>query len=74
VDRRITQSSLGATHSSKQSDWVLTFSASLWVRSYATSRLDLNIPKIEQYEEGEAEHTRRLELNSTKEVRINATL
>jgi hypothetical protein len=31
-------------------------------------------PKIKQYEEGEAEHTRRLELNSTEEVRVNATL
>jgi hypothetical protein len=30
--------------------------------------------KIEQYEEGEVEHTQRLELNSTKEVRVNATL
>jgi hypothetical protein len=31
-------------------------------------------PKIEQYEEGEAEHTRRLELDSTEEVRVNTTL
>jgi hypothetical protein len=31
-------------------------------------------PKIEQYEEGEAEHTQRLELDSAEEVRVNATL
>jgi hypothetical protein len=31
-------------------------------------------PKIEQYEEGEVEHTRRLELDSTEEVKVNATL
>jgi hypothetical protein len=31
-------------------------------------------PKIEQYEEGEEEHTRRLELDSTEEVRVNGTL
>jgi transposase InsO family protein len=31
-------------------------------------------PKIEQYEEGEAEQTRRLELDSIEEVRINATI
>jgi hypothetical protein len=31
-------------------------------------------PKIEQYEEGAAEHTRRLELDSVEEVRVNATL
>jgi hypothetical protein len=31
-------------------------------------------PRIEQYDEGDAEHTHRLELDSTEEVRINATL
>jgi hypothetical protein len=31
-------------------------------------------PKIEQYEEEEAEHNRRLELDSAEEVRVNATL
>jgi hypothetical protein len=31
-------------------------------------------PKIEQYEEREAEHTRRLELDSIEDVRVNATL
>jgi hypothetical protein len=31
-------------------------------------------PKIEQYEDGEAEHTRRLELDSAEEVRVNTTL
>jgi hypothetical protein len=31
-------------------------------------------PQIEQYDEGEAEHTRKLELDSTEEVRVNATL
>ena len=30
--------------------------------------------RIEQYDEGEAEHTRRLELDSTEEVRVNTTL
>jgi hypothetical protein len=31
-------------------------------------------PKIEQYDEEEAEHTQRLKLDSTEEIRINATL
>jgi transposase InsO family protein len=31
-------------------------------------------PKIEQYDTGEVEHTRRLELDSTEKIRINATL
>ena len=30
--------------------------------------------RIEQYDEGEAEHTRRLELDTIEEVRVNATL
>jgi hypothetical protein len=44
VDWRITQS-MRATHSSKQSDWILTFFSSIWIRSRATSRFDLDIPK-----------------------------
>jgi hypothetical protein len=31
-------------------------------------------PRIEQYDEEEAEHARRLELDNTEEVRVNATL
>jgi transposase InsO family protein len=31
-------------------------------------------PRIEQYDEGEAKHTQKLELDSTEEVRVNATL
>jgi hypothetical protein len=65
---------MGTPHSSKQSNWILTFLSSVWIRSCATSRFDLDIPKIEQYEEGEVEHTRRLELDSTEEVTVNATL
>jgi hypothetical protein len=30
--------------------------------------------RIEQYDEGEAKHTRRLELDNTEEFRVNATL
>ena len=33
-----------------------------------------NSPRIEHYDEGEAEHTRWLELDSAEEVRINATI
>jgi hypothetical protein len=30
--------------------------------------------RIEQYDEGEVEHTQRLELDDLEEVRVNATL
>jgi hypothetical protein len=45
-------------------------------RSEAVLPADLiwTSPKIEQYDEGEVEHTRRLELDITEEVRVNATL
>ena len=33
-----------------------------------------NSPKIEQYDEGEAEHTRRLEIDCAEEVRANSIL
>jgi hypothetical protein len=64
---------MGATHSSKQSNWILTF---LVYGSEAVLPADLiwTSPKIEQYEKREAEHTRRLELDSAEEVRVNATL
>ena len=39
-----------------------------------TSNLIWTSTRIEQYDEGEAEHTRRLELDSIEEVRVNATL
>jgi hypothetical protein len=45
MDWGITQSSMGALHSSKQSNWILTFFSSIWIRSHATSRFDLDIPK-----------------------------
>jgi hypothetical protein len=31
-------------------------------------------PKIEQHDEGKAEHTQRLELDNIEEVKVNATL
>jgi hypothetical protein len=39
-------------HSSKQSDWILTL-----FPGYSPTDLIWISPKIEQYEEGEAEHT-----------------
>jgi hypothetical protein len=45
-------------------------------RSEAVLPVDLiwTSPRIEQYDEGEAEHTQKLELDNTEEVRVNATL
>jgi hypothetical protein len=45
MDWRTTQSSMGALYSSKQSNWILTFFPSIWIRSRTTSRFDLDIPK-----------------------------
>jgi hypothetical protein len=45
-------------------------------RSEAVLPVDLiwTSPRIEQYDEGETEHTQKLELDNTEEVRVNATL
>ena len=45
-------------------------------RSEAVLPADLiwTSPRIEQYDEGEAKHTRRLEFDSIEKVRVNATL
>jgi nitrogen fixation-related uncharacterized protein len=55
-------------------NWILTLFLSIWIEAVLLADLIWTSPKIEQYEEGEAEHTRILELDSTKEVRVNATL
>jgi hypothetical protein len=65
---------MGALYSSKQSNWILTFFLVYGSEAVLPADLIWTSPKIEQYEEGEAEQTRRLELDSIEEVRINATL
>jgi hypothetical protein len=65
---------MGAANSSKQSYWILTFFLVYGSEVVLPADLIWTLPKIEQYDEGETEHTRRLELDSTEEVRENATL
>ena len=65
---------MGATDSNKQSHRILTFFLVYGSEVVLPTDLIWMSPRIEQYDEGEAEHTRRLELDSTKEVRVNATL
>ena len=57
-----------------QSHRILTFLPSLWIRSSTIGQLNLDVTKDRTIDEGEAEHTQRLELDSTEEVRVNATL
>jgi hypothetical protein len=65
---------MGATNSNKQNYRILTFFLVSGSEVVLPADLISTSPWIEQYYEGEAEHTRRLELDSTKEVRVNATL
>ena len=65
---------MGATNSNKQSHWILTFFLVYGSEGVIPADLIWTSPRIEQYDEGEAEHTRRLELDSSEEVRVNATL
>ena len=65
---------MGAANSNKQSHRVFTFFLVYESEAVLPADLIWTSPRIEQYDEGEAEHTRRLELDSTEEVRVNATL
>ena len=65
---------MGATDSNKQSHRILTFFLVYGSEAVLPADLIWTSPRIEQYDEGEAEQTRRLELDSTEEVRVNATL
>jgi hypothetical protein len=60
--------------SSKQSYRILAFFLVYESEVVLPADLIWTSPKIEQYDEGEAEHTQRLELDSIEEVRVNATL
>ena len=65
---------MGAMNSNKQSHRILTFFLVYGSEAVLPADLIWTSPRIEQYDEGEAEHTRRLELDTTEEVRVNATL
>jgi hypothetical protein len=63
---------MGASHAVEQSNRVLFLF--LIYGSEAILPVDLiwNSPRVEQYDEGEAEETRRLEIYSTEEKRLAA--
>jgi hypothetical protein len=65
---------VGTTNSSKHSHQILTFFLVYGLEVVLPTDLIWTSPRIKQYDEGEAEHTRRLKLDSTEEVRVNATL
>jgi hypothetical protein len=65
---------MGATNSSKQSYRILIFFPIYGSKVVLPTDLIWTSPRIEQYDEGEAKHTRRLELGSTEEVRVNTTI
>ena len=65
---------MGATNSNKQSHRILAFLPSYGSEAVLPADLIWMSPRIEQYDEGEAEQTQRLELDYTEEVRVNTTL
>ena len=74
MDRGTTQSSMGAKNPDQQSYRVLTFFLVYGLEAVLPAYLIWLSPKIEQYEEGEAEETRRLEINMLEEVRDSAII
>ena len=65
---------MGATNSNKQGHRYSPFFLVYGSEAVLPADLIWTSPRIEQYDEGEAEHTQRLELDCTEEVRVNATL
>jgi hypothetical protein len=65
---------MGATNSSQQTTGYSPFFLAYGSETVLPANLIWTPPRIEQYDEGEVKRTRRLELDSTEEVRVNATL
>jgi hypothetical protein len=69
VDTRVATYHLGAQDSAVQSHRTNTVLPCLQLRSYLTGRHHVEIPKVEMYNEVEADEARQLELNSVEEAR-----
>ena len=65
---------MGATNSKSRATGYSPFFLVYGSEAVLPADLIWTSPRIKQYDEGEVEHTRRLELNSIEEVRVNATL
>jgi hypothetical protein len=74
VDRRVIQNSVGLQTQVSKATGYLPFFLVYGSEIVLPTDLIWTTPRIEQYDKGEVEHTRRLELDSTEEVRVNATL
>ena len=68
MDSRTTPCGLGAVNAAQQSNWTISFLPHLWVKGYTIRRYH---PRVEAYQEGEADEARQLELDSVEEARIN---
>ena len=72
MDIRVTQGGLGIAHLEKQRDRVLSFFLVYGLEAILPVDLIWNSPRVEQYNEGEADETWRLEIDSAKEIKLNA--
>ena len=63
---------MGAANAAEQGDWTVTLLSHLWVRDYTIADIMWKSPRVEAYQEGEADEARQLELDSVEETRINA--
>jgi hypothetical protein len=64
----------GASHTTKQSHRTVTFLSRVWVETILPADVMWQSPRLEIYEEGEADDARHLKLDSTEEVRCNVLL
>ena len=73
MDSRITSCGLGVANAAYQSNWTISFFF-LTYGSEAILPADImwRSPRVEAYQEGEADEARQLELDSVEEARVNA--
>jgi hypothetical protein len=74
VNKRVAQNSLGLRTQVSRATWYSPFFLVYGSKAVLPADLMWTSSRIEQYDEGEVEHTRRLELDGMEEVQVNATL
>ena len=72
MDLRATACYLGAAHSAQQSNRLDTFFLIYGLEAILLADIMWKSPRIETYQEGEADKARQVELDSTEEIRCNA--
>ena len=72
MDSRTTPCGLGAANPAQQSDWTISFFLTYGSEAILPADIIWKSPRVDAYQEGEADEARQLELDSVEEGRIKA--